>query len=310
MRIFFVLFYTFIFFSCSVESQNNNKGEIKEIKDSIVNYNAYTHFTVDLIKDIPENINEKSSSFIDNRLKELIGNAYKSLCEETGVNYPPNYVLFRAFKLEKEFEIWVADKRTDTLKLLATLPVCAVDAEPGPKLRQGDGKTPEGFYSCKILYGSSNWFMWIKLNASEINNYGRVNQGSSFKLCIDYPLPIDQSRTRKTAGNVNSGSAVCIHGNCVSAGCISFKNENFLPIFLSAKFHNSDLYGFPKIHIYPFRFTEELKNEQSELVNSEMSSAELKSFWEELEVAYKLFEKNHKSLKVNFSNNKYTFTEY
>ncbi len=313
MRTFIIIFIFSTLLSCSSESQNNDtalKADSISGTSDIGEIAKFTSFIIDSVPDIKAGVNERSSVFIENRIKELIGKSYQARCQEIDVAYPPNYILFRSFKLEEEFEIWVADKRSDTLRLLITLPICAVDNEPGTKLMQGDGKTPEGFYTCKTLYGSSNGFMWIKLNNSEIEDYGRVHYGSSFKLCLEYPLQIDKSRTRKFSGNVSPGSAICIHGNCVTAGCISFENKNFLPIFLSSKFHDSNTYGYPKIHIFPFRYSEKLKEEQSKEVYSDMKPEDLISFWEELEVAYKLFEKNKKAIKVSFTNNTYHFVEY
>jgi len=297
--------------SCSSVSQNKKTRSDTIIqKDTLKKIVKFTSFKIDSISDIKKNTNERSSNFIKQRLIKLIGNSYKKRCKDIGIAYPHNYVLFRTFKFEKEYEIWVANSRSDTLKLLVTLPICAVDDEPGTKLMQGDGKTPEGFYTCKILYGSSNSFMWIKLNNSEIDDYGTVKYGSSFKLCLEYPLQIDRNRTRKFSGNVNAGSAICIHGNCVTAGCISFENKNFLPIFLSAKFHNTKKYGYPKVHIFPFRFTEELKKEKSKNAYSDMKPNDIIDFWEDIEPAYQMFEKNHKAIKVSFLNNKYNFVQY
>ncbi len=309
MRFSLLILITLFFTACS-DSQNQKVAKFynktfKEPKGA-----KYTVFNIDTVPDIKKGINEKSSVFIKQRLEQLIGKSYRKKCSDISLSYPPKYVLFRVFKQEKEFEIWAADKRSDTLKLLALLPVCAVDDEAGTKLKQGDGKTPEGFFTCKIMYGSSNWFMWIKLNTNEINNSGSVGYGSSFKMCIDYPLQIDRTRTRKILGKVDPGGAICLHGNCVTAGCISFENKNFLPVFLSARYHNSKLYGSPKVQIFPFRFSEYNKEKISEKVSSEMSPEQLLAFWSELEKAYNLFEKNHKALKVHFSGNKYEFSEY
>ena len=311
MRSFVIISLLFIILSCNSESQNsqnilNKDSLILTAKEPEV----LSHFIVDSIPDIKTGTKERSSTFIKNRIESLIGNFYKTECEKINVNYPPKFVLFRAFKHEEEYEIWVSNKRSDTLKLLATLPICAVDRIPGPKIRRGDGKTPEGFYTCKILYGSLNDFMWIKLNTSELDDFGSVSYGSSFKLCLEYPLSIDRSRTRNLLENVNPGSAICIHGNCVTAGCISFENKNFLPIFLSSRFHNSDAYGYPKIHIFPFRFTEDKIDKFSKEVSSYMKPDDLIAFWNEIKVAYDLFEKNHKAIKVSFAGNKYNFTEY
>ena len=152
--------------------------------------------------------------------------------------------------------------------------------------------------------------MWIKLNYDEIDKFGEVGYGSSFKMCIDYPLAIDRNRTRQILGKVNPGGAICLHGNCVTAGCVSFENKNFLPVFLSARYHNSKAYGYPKIQIFPFRFSEKDKTEMSKKVYSEMKPEQLLAFWTELEKAYNLFEKNRKAIKVNFAGNKYQFSEY
>jgi len=129
-------------------------------------------------------------------------------------------------------------------------------------------------------------------------------------MCIDYPLQINRNRTREILGKVNPGGAIFIHRNCVTAGCISFENKNFLPIFLSARYHNSKTYGNPKIQIFPFRFTEKDKNEMSEKADSEMKPEQLVTFWTKPEKACNIFEKNHKAIKVSFSGKQYQFSEY
>jgi len=309
MRLSFILFFSVLLSSCS-DSQNQKIAKFYNKTFKEPKSPKFTTFEIDTVPDIKKGTNEKSSTFIKQRLEQLIGKSYQKRCEENGITYPPKYILFRLFKEEKEFEIWATQKRSDTLKLLAIIPVCAVDDEAGTKLQQGDGKTPEGFYTCKIMYGSSNDFMWIKLNYNEIDTYGSVGYGSSFKMCINYPLQIDRNRTHKILGKVNPGGAICIHGNCVTAGCISFENKHFLPVFLSARYHNAKTYGYPKIQIFPFRFSEKDKTEMSEKVYSEMKPDQLVTFWTKLEKAYNLFEKNHKAIKVSFANNKYYFAEY
>ncbi len=309
MKYSFLLIIVF-FLSCNIESQNNEK---KELSDSILisaKPVEYTTFILSKIEDISKDDNERSPNFIKTRIEQLIGESYKQKCLELNVVYPPKFVLFRAFKLEGEFEIWVADKRSDSLKLLANIPICAIDQEPGPKLMQGDGKTPEGFYTCRIYYGSPNSFMWIKLNNNEINDFGSVGYGSSFKLCLEYPLTIDTERTKRFSPGHNPGSAICVHGNCVTAGCISFENKNFLPVFLSSCFHDSKLYGYPKIHIFPFRFSDVLIEKYSEQTASFMNKAEITVFWNEIRKAYDLFNINKKALKISYQNNTYNFTEY
>lgn len=305
MRLYILIFILFIL-ACNQNAQEKNN--IKTDTIIKITKKAKLH-KINNITDIEKGAKERSSVFIKDRLEKLVGASLKDICVEKGLAYPPKFVLFRAFKMEKEFEIWAANKRSDKLQLILTLPICAVDNQPSPKLEQGDGKTPEGFYNSSILYGSQADFMWIKLNNKEIDTYGSVGYGSSFKICLDYPNSLDKNQTKKIMKHSNPGSAICVHGNCVSIGCISFENKNYLPLFLIAANHNEKLYGKIKIHIFPFRFTDELKNKYSKK-ESRLSENQVLGFWSNIEEAYNLFEKNNKALKINVLNNKYIFSEY
>ena len=56
-------------------------------------------------------------------------------------------IYIRIFKAESELELWVADG--DRFVLFRTYPICAFSGELGPKLREGDRQSPEGFYSVR-----------------------------------------------------------------------------------------------------------------------------------------------------------------
>ncbi len=273
-----------------------------------------TEFTPFEIADIPAitEKNKRSPKFIRKRLELLVGTSMKMRCEAIGISYPPKFVLHRAFKYEGEYEIWVGNSRTSELKLLAILPICAMDNYPGTKLQQGDGKTPEGFYQSSIMYGSSMDFMWINLNVDNIDDYGNLGgQYSSFKVCLNYPLAIDRRRTaRLLSKSADPGNAICVHGNCVSAGCIAFKNKDFLPVFLSQQQHDMGKYGKVMLHIFPYRFDRNDKEMMIKEAYTEMNSAELRTFWAEIEKGYTLFEQKHKALKVAYKGEKYFFSNY
>jgi murein L,D-transpeptidase YafK len=268
---------------------------------------------IDSIPDIKKGTDERSPAFIKKRLEALVGNFLKVKCIENSIIYPPKFVLFRCFKLEKEFEVWAGNSVKDSLRRILLLKVCAVDDIPGTKLQEGDGKTPEGFYNSEILYGSSYDFMWIKLNNNDIDKYGSANQGSSFKICLDYPNSIEKQRTKSLLKTKSPGSAICIHGNCVTAGCISFENRNFLPVFLTALWHDSKSYGSVKVHIFPFRFNQ-ISDKDKELFaekSGNITKEHVLGIWRNLEEAYYLFEKNRKALKVEISKNqKYVFNTF
>lgn len=253
------------------------------------------------------NANEKKSAYIANTIEKLIGNTMKKWCENAKITYPPACVLFRAFKLEKEYEIW-GGNNSESLNLIQTLKICSVDDQPGPKLIIGDGKTPEGFYTCDLSYGSQFWWMWIKLSKADVDKQGKPNVGSSFKICTSYPNAADQFRTKLFVKGKTPGAEICIHGNCVSAGCISFNNRVFLSVFYFAYHHNTSKYGAIQLHLFPFHFSEKNKIQYAgsyELMNSKSLTA----FFNNLEEGYNLFDKNHKLLHYSFNKDKYIFVK-
>ena len=54
-------------------------------------------------------------------------------------------ILVRVFKEEAELEVWKQDT-TGRFQILKTYPICRWSGDLGPKLREGDRQTPEGFY--------------------------------------------------------------------------------------------------------------------------------------------------------------------
>ena len=308
MRIYIFIF-AILFISCDQTAQENNNSKtdsINKIENKQVK--KLISYQIDTIADIKKGTKERSSVFIKKRLEKLVGASLKEICDKKGIIYPPRFILFRTFKMESEFEIWGANKRSDKLQLILTLPICAVDNEPSPKLERGDCKTPEGFYNSGLYYGSQASFMWIKLNNKNIDDFGSVNVGSSFKICLNYPNSLDRNQTKKIMKHNRPGSAICVHGNCITAGCISFKNKDYLPLFLLAANHNQKYYGQIKIHIFPFRFTDELKKKYCK--NTLMTEKQILSFWNNLEEGYKQFETNQKALQISIYNNKYIYKEY
>ncbi len=296
-------------FSCNQLAQDN-KSETNKDYVKYQQNNELDIVKIDVVPDIAKGIDERSPVFIKKRLQALVGSYLKTKCEENSLQYPPKFILFRFFKLEREFEVWAGNSNKDSLRRILLLPVCAVDDQPGTKLQQGDGKTPEGFYNSQLSYGSSEWFMWIKLNNSEIDKFGSVGYGSSFKMCLDYPNSIDCLQTKTILKHNNPGSGICIHGNCVSIGCISFKNKNYLPVFLTAMYHDSKNYGPIKIHIFPFRFENKNIEERQKLAENmqHMSEKQVFNNWDELEKVYVLFNQKRKAIKISILNDKYNYS--
>src|ERR687898_3365865 len=117
-------------------------------------------------------------------------------------------ILVRIFKQESELEVWKQD-RSGKFALLKTYPICRWSGELGPKVRQGDRQAPEGFYTVTP---------------------GQMNPKSQYYLSfnVGYPNAFDRAHDR-------NGSALMVHGDCLSAGCYAMTDEQMAEIFALAR---------------------------------------------------------------------------
>ncbi len=182
-------------------------------------------------------------------------------------------VYLRIFKESQELEVWLSDK--NAFKLYKKYPICYFSGALGPKLAQGDGQSPEGFYSFK---------------PSQLNPY------SSYHLAfnIGYPNAYDKANGR-------TGSAIMVHGNCVSIGCYAMTDQYIDEIYtiVHEAFKNGQ--QSISIHIFPFYLTQENLNAQKK--------SEWISFWSNLKDGFDLFEKNKIPPQVSVNNKQYVFKE-
>jgi murein L,D-transpeptidase YafK len=165
-------------------------------------------------------------------------------------------VHLRIFKLESELEIWAADS-TGTHALLRTLPICAWSGELGPKLAEGDGQAPEGFYTVRR---------------------GQLNPYSRFHLSFDlgFPNAYDRAHGR-------TGSYLMVHGACVSIGCYALTDVGIDVVYTlvdAALTHGQR--GVP-VHVFPFRY-------DRPDAAARIAASPWRDFWRELEPAWEAFE--------------------
>ena len=139
-------------------------------------------------------------------------------------------IFLRIFKDEKSLEVWL--KSDTNFKLFKTYPICTYGSGGlGPKIRQGDGKAPEGFYFVTP---------------------SRLNPVSNFHLSFNlgYPNRYDRHHRR-------TGSALMVHGSCVSIGCYAMTDSGIEEIFTIADAAFRKGQSFFRVHIFPFRMTNE-----------------------------------------------------
>lgn len=139
----------------------------------------------------------------------------------------PTYL--RLFKEEGVLEAWLQDSDTGHYALFKTYPICAYSGTLGPKLKEGDLQSPEGFYSV-----SKDW-MWPESKYHLAMNIG-------------YPNEFDKMHGR-------TGSHLMIHGECQSDGCYAMTNKRIEEIYVLVEQSLLNGNETVPIHIFPFRMT-------------------------------------------------------
>lgn len=182
--------------------------------------------------------------------------------------YAPIYM--RAFKKENVIEVWKQAKDGD-YALIKTFPICRWSGKLGPKMREGDFQTPEGFYTItpKQLHPKSSYH--LAFNIGFPNTYDRKNE--------------------------RTGSFIMVHGNCVSVGCFAMTNNGIEQIYALAREAFSGGQTSFAFHSFPFRMNGE------NLANQLWS--ENAGFWLSLKPAYDLFEITHRPPNVNVCDQSY-----
>ena len=137
-------------------------------------------------------------------------------------------IFMRIFKEESRLEIWI---RTGTeYQLLKEYRICAYSGSLGPKLKEGDKQSPEGFYKVKKH---------------------QLNPNSKFHLSFNLGYPNKYDRAHK-----RTGSFLMVHGNCISIGCYAMTDDKIEEIYALLKGALDNGQHYVQAHIYPFRMTE------------------------------------------------------
>lgn len=165
----------------------------------------------------------------------------------------PIYV--RIFKEEAELELWV-QTQNGPYALFRTYPICNFSGDLGPKLREGDRQSPEGFYS-------------VAKSA--------LNPNSSFHLSFNlgFPNAFDRAHER-------TGSYLMVHGDCVSVGCYAMTDALIEEIYVTLEAALNSGQSAVPVHAFPFRMTPERL--------AKASGSEWHPFWQSLTPAFTQFE--------------------
>jgi len=178
-------------------------------------------------------------------------------------------VFIRIFKAESELEVWM--RKGDAYVLLANYPVCHWSGTIGPKVKEGDKQTPEGFYS---------------VQRRQLHRSGRWPQA----LNLGFPNLYDKAQSR-------TGSYLLVHGGCSSIGCFAMTNTVIEEIFELTYAALKEGQGEVPVHVFPFRMTD------ANLAAHKGS--EWLDFWRSLKEGYDSFERTRRPPRVAVCDKRY-----
>lgn len=153
--------------------------------------------------------------------------------------------------------------------------ICTYSGELGPKKRQGDRQSPEGFY-----------FITPR----------SLNPNSSYHLSFNlgYPNAFDRAHGR-------TGDFLMVHGDCVSIGCYAMTNDGIEEIYTLLQAALDGGQPFVRVHIFPFEMNTE--------VLAKYKSNPNYTFWKNLKQGWDYFEHTARPPNVEVKGKKYSFDE-
>lgn len=181
-------------------------------------------------------------------------------------------VLMRIFKEEAELEVWKRDA-SGRYAHFKTYPICNYSGDLGPKVREGDRQSPEGFYQI---------------------NMGLMNPRSSYYLAFNmgFPNQFDRSYGR-------TGSHLMVHGDCSSRGCYAMTDEAIAEVYALAREALQAGQESFQVQAYPFRMTP--RNMARHRNNPNMA------FWKNLKEGHDHFEVTRQEPQVDVCERRYVF---
>lgn len=164
-------------------------------------------------------------------------------------------IFIRIYKEESELEVWKmrGDGRFYHLK---TFPICNWSGRLGPKLREGDQQSPEGFYTIAKH---------------------QMNPNSQYHLAFNlgYPNPYDRSNRR-------TGTSLMVHGGCGSSGCYAMTDALMEELYALVREAFEGGQTTVYVHAFPFRMTTANMDRHAK--------SRWRGFWRTLKEGYDYFE--------------------
>lgn len=182
-------------------------------------------------------------------------------------------VFIRIFKQESQLELWM--KKGPRFVRFASYPICRWSGRLGPKLKEGDRQSPEGFYMV---------------------SRGQLNPNSAWHRSFNLGFP---NRFDKAHGR--TGSFLMVHGGCGSIGCYAMTDPVIDEIWrlVTAALKK----GQPRfhVHVFPFRM-----NQWKLALNAD---SPWRGFWKDLQAGHDLFEASNIPPRISVCKGRYVARE-
>ena len=196
-----------------------------------------------------------------------LGDSLKNQFEKQNLSWPPQGLYIRSFKYDRELEVWVQSKAGEAYRLFKSYKVCMQSGSTGPKRMEGDYQVPEGFYYINEFNPNSNYHLSLGLNYPN----------GADKILSDVHRP---------------GSAIYIHGNCVSTGCIPIKDDGIEELYMLASYAKASGQEFIPVHVFPIKYNVKKSIEYLETAIKE--NQYLQQFNKNIKEVFNYFETNKK----------------
>lgn len=167
-------------------------------------------------------------------------------------------IFVRVFKEEGELELWMRGDGEPHFSLFKIYRIRHRSGRLGPKLRDGDGQGPEGFYH---------------VTASRFRPETRHHLG----LDLGYPNELDRYHER-------TGSDIMIHGGSSSVGSFALDREDMEEVYVLAAAALKNGQRFFRVNSFPFRMTDKRMEQEWKRQSRWID------FWSNLKEGYDFFE--------------------
>ena len=184
-------------------------------------------------------------------------------------------VYMRVFKEESELEVWIKSRHELQYVLFKIFRLTHCAGKPGPKLREGDGQAPEGFY-----FASS----------------GSMRPDTRHYLGIDLGFP---NAYDKESGY--TGSDLMIHGGANAAGAFALSPRDIEEVYTVVEASLEGGQKMTPINVFPFRMTDKRMDQAWEW------NPVCLYFWVNLKEGYDFFENVRQPPLVEMASGRYAF---